>query len=265
MLDVSDQGPIGGQTYLLIHGWSQDKTCWSSQTPLADTCRLVAVDLRGHGASDAPADAASYTSTRLWAEDIQAILTELEIDQPVLVGWSYGCRVISAYLEIYGQAALGGIALVGGPLVFGKGREDWMINRKSPMANRDLFSDDNEKRMTATRRFVAGCFETTLAPETLDAHVAINMRVSALVRRALFAADWDFREQLAELSLSTLVIHGENDRIVDARVGNTAANIAPNAKLRLYENAGHAPFLEQPTRFNADLKTFATATLGAAA
>ena len=63
-LHVREWGRPDGQPIVLIHGWSQNHLCWAHQydSALADEFRLVAYDLRGHGMSDAPLDAAHYTT-----------------------------------------------------------------------------------------------------------------------------------------------------------------------------------------------------------
>ena len=78
----------------------------SSARTSRDNYRLVAMDLRGHGSSDKPRDA--YGDSRLWADDVDAAIRELELDQPILCGWSYGPLVILDYIRHYGEEAIGG-------------------------------------------------------------------------------------------------------------------------------------------------------------
>ena len=62
-LHVREWGEPGGPPILFIHGWSQSHLCWKLQYEsfLAQEFRLVALDLRGHGMSDAPLESAHYT------------------------------------------------------------------------------------------------------------------------------------------------------------------------------------------------------------
>ena len=98
-------GRAGRPPILFIHGWSQNHLCWVKQyeSALADEFRLVAYDLRGHGMSEAPLEPEHYTDGRLWADDVAAIIDQLGLDRPVLVGWSYGGFVICDYVRAYGQ------------------------------------------------------------------------------------------------------------------------------------------------------------------
>src|SRR5690606_27050579 len=89
--------------------------CWRRQyeSDLADDYRLVAFDLRGHGMSGAPDRSGGYTDPRVWADDIAAIIGELRLENPVLVGWSYGGFVICDYVRQHGQGAIAAIEFVG--------------------------------------------------------------------------------------------------------------------------------------------------------
>ena len=113
-LHVVETGTPRGRPILFLHGASQCWLQWNRQmeSSLARTHRLVALDLRGHGRSDKPRD--GYTDSRLWADDVNAALTALRLDHPIVCGWSYGPLVILDYVRYYGDESLGGLSFVGG-------------------------------------------------------------------------------------------------------------------------------------------------------
>jgi pimeloyl-ACP methyl ester carboxylesterase len=78
-LHVRDFGPEDAPPILLLHGWSQHHLCWTKQfeSALADEFRLIAIDLRGHGQSEAPRDPEAYTTGKLWADDVAAVISSL--------------------------------------------------------------------------------------------------------------------------------------------------------------------------------------------
>jgi pimeloyl-ACP methyl ester carboxylesterase len=254
---VEDTGPPDAPTFVLIHGWAQARLAWEAQAPLAARYRLLAMDLRGHGDSDAPEDPAAYTDTQLWGDDVRAVLDALQPRSPVLVGWSYGARVIGAYLSTHGAGPVVAIALAGGLLALGAAREPWMAGPDSPGMTRALYTGDDAARAAATRAFVAACTHVPLDPAFTARLIAANDGVSALVRRALFQTDVDLRPVWAVFDRPALVVHGAQDTVIPASVGQVAARALPQAELRRYEACGHAPFLEHPTRFNADLAALA--------
>src|SRR5260370_5020630 len=87
-LHVREWGNASGPSVLFIHGWSQNHLCWSKQyeSELAESYRLVALDLRGHSMSDAPPDASTYHNPQLCAHVIAAVITGLSPDHPILGG-----------------------------------------------------------------------------------------------------------------------------------------------------------------------------------
>jgi len=255
---VLTAGDPANPPILLIHGWAQHGICWRGvMDRLADRHFLVAMDLRGHGASDKPEDPAAYVDTGLWGDDVKAVIDAFGMVRPVLVGWSYGGRVIGAYLATHGDAALAGVVTAGGVLALGAPREDWMAGAASPGRDRDLYTEDQARRLAATARFVAACTAEPLPRQTYGELVGANMLVPARVRRALFGADVDLRPVYAAMTCPGLVIHGTDDRVVAPECGRVAAETMPLGRFLPYSGIGHAPFLEAPDRFAADLDAFA--------
>ncbi len=245
---------------LLIHGWAQQFICWQPLVErLQDRFHLVAMDLRGHGASDKPESEAAYTNTDLWAGDVKAVIDAADLKTPLLVGWSYGARVIAAYLAVEGDADVAGIVLAGGVLAIGAERENWMVGTSSPGLDRDLYTDDVPRRLAATARFVDACTTRPLEREIYAELVGANMLCPAHVRRALFRADVDLRPVFGRLSCPSLVIHGTRDEVVTCATGQAAAHCMKNGQYIPYKGIGHAPFLETPDRFAEDLSRFTMA------
>jgi pimeloyl-ACP methyl ester carboxylesterase len=244
---------------LLIHGWAQQFTCWQPlMERLADRFHLVAMDLRGHGASAKPETPGAYTETRLWGDDVAAVIAATGLSRPTLVGWSYGSRVIAAHIATHGDAHLAGIVLAGGILAIGAAREDWMVGNASPGLDRDLYTEDLPRRLAATARFVDACTAEPLPRQTYGGLVGANMLCPAHVRRALFGADLDLRPVYAAMTCPGLVIHGTADAVVTPQTGEAAAALMQHGRYLPYEGIGHAPFLEHPDRFAADLAQFVT-------
>lgn len=67
---------------------------------------------------------------------------------------------------------------------------------------------------------------------------------------------------LRAVDVPTLVVHGARDVVVAPAMARHITELVPGARLDLYEDAGHAPFLEAPERFNATLAAFAAEVAG---
>ena len=113
-LNVVEEGNPQGRPILFLHGVSQCSLQWSRQmdSSLAGTYRLIAMDMRGHGLSDKPRE--GYNNSRLWADDVNAVIQTLKLDHPVLSGWSYGPLLFLDYIRHYGDDGIGGLQFIGG-------------------------------------------------------------------------------------------------------------------------------------------------------
>jgi len=96
MIAAQECGNASGQEILFIHGFSQASLSWQRQveSDLAKEFRMITYDLRGHGNSDKPLQPAKYREAKAWADEVQAVIERANLKRPVLVGWSYGGRVI---------------------------------------------------------------------------------------------------------------------------------------------------------------------------
>jgi non-heme chloroperoxidase len=85
-LHVVEAGNAQGRPIVFIHGVSQCHLQWNRQmnSSLAGDHRLIALDMRGHGLSEKPHDC--YTDSKLWADDVNAVIQALDLDHPVLSG-----------------------------------------------------------------------------------------------------------------------------------------------------------------------------------
>ena len=96
MISAQEWGNPGGLEILMIHGFSQSHLSWSRQfgSALAKSFRIITYDIRGHGGSEKPLDAAHYRDHKRWAEELNAVMEGAKLKRPILVGWSYGGRII---------------------------------------------------------------------------------------------------------------------------------------------------------------------------
>lgn len=259
-LHVEESGVRDGTPILLVHGFSQSRLCWSRQvaSELADEFRLVTFDLRGHGASEKPRDA--YGDPALWADDVDAVIRELDLAQPVLVGWSYGGMVISDYLAAYGDAAIGGVNLVGAVSRVGTPEGLALLGPDFLALAPGFFSTAAEESVAALDTFMRLCVAGELPPAEHYFMLGYNAIVPPHVRHGLFARRVDQREALEKVRKPVLLTHGEADEVV--LIGNAREHeqLIPHATTSYWPGIGHSPFWEDTPRFNAELAAFARST-----
>lgn len=261
-LHVREYGNHAGVPILFIHGWSQSHLCWSKQyeSSLKDDARIVALDLRGHGMSDAPAEVDQYTDGDKWADDIAAVIDQLELDRPILVGWSYGGCIISDYVRRKGQSRIAGINFVAAAVVLGPKAFGPLIGPGFLENAPGACQDDLPTNIAAIRRFLRACIVKPVAQNDFEEVLAFNMVVKPNVRAALTQRELDFGPLLEGITVPVLVTHGRADTVVLPAMGEYILNHCKTAEASWYDGVGHAPFLEEPPRFNTELKRFATRT-----
>ena len=257
---AQEWGNPAGPEIVFIHGFSQSYLSWTRQVEgdLAKEFHMVTYDLRGHGGSDKPFAPERYRESKFWADEVEAVINAAGLKRPVLVGWSYGGRIIADYLKIHGASKLAGLNYVDAisnsdPSFFGPGLK--------PLAT--MASDDLAANIAATRTFLRNCFKKQPTQDEFETMLAFNMMVPPKVRAAMGGRQLGMEDILKGLSLPVLVTHGSADTLVLPAAGRHTAETIPGAKLSIYDGIGHAPFWEDTIRFNAELTAFVRAASGA--
>jgi pimeloyl-ACP methyl ester carboxylesterase len=248
-LVAAEAGNPGGPPILLLHGYSQSHLSWLAQIRdpgLAAQFRLVALDLRGHGASGKPWTPESYAGSKPWADDVRATITQLGLGRPVIVGWSFGGYVAMDYVREYGQDAVAGIVLVAS--------HGGLLPR--PPSNVPPTPDDLRDAPASARRFMSLMGATPLPPEVVDYGTASVLMLPPYARRAGLGKRLDNRDLVDRLELPLLAILGGADVSVDSAGLARLLAQRPAAGARVYEGVGHSPFVEAAARFGADLAEF---------
>jgi len=258
-LHVREYGKSTGVPILLIHGWSQSHLCWSKQygSSLANDARIVALDLRGHGMSDAPAEIDQYTDGDKWADDIAAVIDQLALDRPVLVGWSYGGYIISDYVRRNGQGKIAGINFVAAAVVLSRKAFGTLVGPGFLENAPGACQDDLPTNIAALRRLLRACVVKPVLEDDFEEILAFNMVVKPNVRGALLQRELDFASLLERITVPVLVTHGGSDTLVLPAMADYILHHCKTAEVSWYEGVGHTPFLEEPLRFNTELKRFA--------
>jgi pimeloyl-ACP methyl ester carboxylesterase len=255
-ISAQEWGNPTGAEILFIHGFSQSHLSWMRQVEgdLAKEFHIVTYDLRGHGNSDKPLDAARYRDSKAWGDEVQAVIDAAGLKRPVLVGWSYAGRVISDYLATHGAGQIAGINFVDAPIKADPALIGDNLKNLPLMASEDLTTN-----ISATRNFLHGCFSRQPSADDYETMLAFNMMVLPKVRAGLSGRPLDATEMMSKLKLPVLVTHGAEDRNTKLGAGQYTASVIPGAKLSIYEGIGHSPFYEDAPRFNSELAAFVRA------
>jgi pimeloyl-ACP methyl ester carboxylesterase len=264
-LHVEETGNKKGRPILFIHGFSQCRLAWAKQmdSDLAKDFRLVAMDIRGHGLSAMPRDA--YGDSKLWADDVDAVIRTLGLDQPILSGWSYGGVIICDYVRSYGEDRIGGINLVGAVTKLGTDAAFALISKEFLGIAPGFFSNDVQESVKSLTAFMRMCAHKAPSPEDFYFFLGYNTIVPPYVREGLFSRKLEHDDLLPKIRKPVLITHGAKDAIVLPAAARQHAQAIRHAKLSLYPGVGHATFWENAPRFNRELRAFARAAAKARA
>lgn len=253
-------GPPAARPVLLVHGWAQSGRCWDAALAagLAEDHRVIAVDLRGHGDSDAPT--AGYDDPAAWAGDLRAVLAAEEIGPragAVLVGWSYGGLVCADLLasdpDPVADGTIAALVLVGAITALGRGRAGGRVGAAMRAALPAALSEDPAEAVPALSAFIDGLGADGAQAQSL---LGTALATAPRVRAALFARETDHDDLLAGLAIPALIVHAGDDEVVDPSAGAHAAALIPGARRPDWPTGGHAPFVADPHRFVDQLTGF---------
>ncbi len=246
-LHVKDRGQ--GLPLLLVHAFPLNHTQWESQLDmLTDEFRLIAPDMRGFGASDAPPGPYSMDQ---FADDLAALLDHLNIEQVVLGGLSMGGYVAFAFVRRH-AARLRGLVLAD----------------TRAMPDSDEARAGRETNAQRVEQEGPGFLAETMLPDLLAPGASPQLRANlqAMVEnnppqgvagalRAMGARP-DSSELLAQIQVPTLVVVGEQDKVSTIDEMRTIHESIANSSLVTIPDAGHLSNIEKPAAFNAALVEF---------
>jgi pimeloyl-ACP methyl ester carboxylesterase len=249
-LAYTDQGQ--GPPVVFLHAFPQNRAMWESQVQaLSGTHRIVTLDFRGFGESDAPL---WHYTLEQFADDVKGLLDHLSIQQAVLAGLSMGGYTLFAFWRKYADRVKGLV------LADTRAQADTEEGRTGRFA----------MAQTAYTKGAAAIAEIMLpkllSPVALQTKPELVRRVRATIERTqisgiagalmAMAGRPDSVPLLTQIACPTLVITGELDGPTPPADGKLMAERIPGARLELIPQAGHLSNLEQPEAFNEAIRSF---------
>lgn len=237
-------GPHSGPAILGIGGWTGPWELWHEPFgQLSQRWRTLAYDHRGSGASLAPLE--SITLERL-AADVFAVLDHFGVQECVLAAESAGAQTaLRAALAQPGR--IRGLVLVDA------------LYYAPPEAGETGFEQALRANYPAT---VAGFVEACLpepdseALKTWGRQLLLRAAPEAAVRLSQLNRAADLRPELGRVSQPTLILHGSADAIVPVQAAHWLAQALPNARLKIFEGAGHVPTITRGAAVAREIEAF---------
>lgn len=251
-----------GKPVVLIHGYPLNGASWEKQTAalLAAGHRVITYDRRGFGKSSQPTSGYDYDT---FADDLHKVVTELELDDFSLAGFSMGGGEVVRYIGKHGSKGVRKAAILSGvPPYLLKAPDN---PEGVPI---DVF-DGIEAAIVADRyAFFTGFFsnfyntDVELGKHISDEAVKASWNVAAgssATATLACVATWytDFRNDVARVDVPTLVMHGDADRIVPiTSAGARTAQLIKGAKYVVVKGAPHGMLWTHADEVSKELVSF---------
>lgn len=258
-----------GRPVVFLASWGLSSAMWQYQIAhlAARGVRCIAYDRRGHGRSDDPGRGYDYDTL---ADDLAALLEQLDLDDVVLIGHSMAGGEIIRYLTRHGDARIAGVLLLAPTLPFPLKTPDNPEGLEPHMfeATRALWMEDYPAWLTANAgpyfgEGVPGCSVSWELVEWTR-HDMMQPSLSTLIACNHSMVETDFRDELTRVRVPVLIVHGTVDRSAPLELtGQRTAALIPGARLIVYEGGPHGLYLTHRERFNAAIEAFADACMAA--
>ncbi len=258
-MSYEEQGE--GPALVMISGLSATRAFFREAVrDLSADHRVITVELPGHGdtpAGDRPA------SVQRAADDLAAMLDELDLREVTLLGWSLGATVAYRYLEQVGADRVARLVSVEQTprltvtedwphAAFGGLDDEGAQQLKSTLGDDFAGFADNLVRSS----FAAG---SEPAKDVVDTLIAAASGCDSDAVAALLgdAVSQDWRSRMAGITVPTLLVHGARSQVYPTPVGDWLAGQVPGSRLEVFEDSGHLPFVEETERFTKTVREFA--------
>lgn len=261
-IDLYYQDHGTGQPVVLIHGWPLSSASWEKQVPvlLRAGYRVITYDRRGFGNSSRPASGYDYDTL---ADDLHRIMTKLDLRDAALVGFSMGGGEVARYLGRYGTERVRKVVFMAAITPF------LLKSSNNPAGVDGAVFEGIKQAITADRP----SFLTSFFSNFYNLHFFGGKKVSEEAVRLSWniaagaspigtiecVQAWltDFREDLIRIELPTLVIHGDNDRILPfAATGSRTHEAVKGSRLMVVAGAPHGLNWTHAEEVNRELLAF---------
>ncbi|MFB6170404.1 MAG: alpha/beta fold hydrolase [Haloarculaceae archaeon] len=259
-IHYTDRGE--GPPVLFVHGTFMSGDVWAHQHPAFPDSRTLALDCRGHGASE-PADDYSLDA---YASDLRAVLDDAGVETATLVGWSNGAKA-SARFAVDHPDRVAALCLVSSNTFHGAAPPDVREPQRDHLDYEEFLADLRRDWPGATRRFLDVLFAPDVPETTREWVHRITLRfplhaVLGHYEGVGALTDADYRRlvaALAETDHPTMVCHGALDSSATLDEARAVAERL-DARFVAFEESAHFPFLTDVERFNGALASFLDAT-----
>jgi pimeloyl-ACP methyl ester carboxylesterase len=251
-----------GTPVLFIHGWPLNHEMWEYQFNELPkhNIRCIAYDRRGFGKSDRPWSGYDYDTL---SDDLNELITQLNLTSVVLVGFSMGGGEVARYIGKYGTDRISKIVFISSVTPF-RLKTDDNLDGTEKQVFEDTIHKIEEDRPAFLSEFGKKFFGIELQNQSVSSEIldwnqllCLNSSAKATIECVRSFSETDFRDDLKKINIPVLIIHGDADKTVPIHLSaDKTAALIPNAKYLIYKDAPHGLFITEKVKLNTDLINF---------
>lgn len=261
-IDLYYEDHGSGKPVVLIHGWPLSGASWEKQTAalLGAGFRVITYDRRGFGKSSQPATGYDYDT---FADDLNRVVTTLDLHDFALVGFSMGGGEVARYIGKYGSDRVSKAVFIGAVPPF-------LLKTPDNQTGVEMGVFDGIRKAIAADRpgFLAQFLQNFYNVDRLGGKLISDEVVRLSWQVAVGASPkgtydcvgtWytDFRKDLPKVDVPALVIHGDSDRIVPLEAsGRLTHERVKGSRLVVIEGGPHGILWTHGEKVNSELLGF---------
>ncbi len=251
-----------GDPVVLIHGWPLSHRMWESQILALVSAghRVIAYDRRGFGRSSQPWEGYDYDT---FAADLKKLLDHVGVAKADLVGFSMGGGEVARFIGTNGTEQVGKAVLMSAVTPY-MSRSDDNPDGVDPSVFEGMLDGLTKNRPDFLQGFIKnfynfddGTSPLTQANIDFDWSIAVEASPNATLGCVRAFASTDFRADLQKFDVPTLVLHGDDDRIVPFEVsGQKAQEQVEGSELVIIKGGPHGITASHADQVNQALIEF---------
>ncbi|MEJ9111790.1 alpha/beta fold hydrolase [Bacillus paramobilis] len=268
---IENQAPIEiyyedhgiGKPVVLIHGWPLSGRSWEYQVPALVEAgyRVITYDRRGFGKSSQPWEGYEYNT---FTSDLHQLLEQLELQNVTLVGFSMGGGEVARYIGKYGTNRVEKAVFAGAVPPFLYKSANHPEGVLDDVAIQGFENGVKSDRLAFLDEFMKGFFaagdRTDLVSEPFRIYnrdIAAGASPKGTLDCITAFSKTDFRKDLEQFNIPTLIIHGDSDATVPFEYsGKLTHEAIPNSKVTLIKGGPHGLNATHAKEFNETLLSF---------
>jgi len=250
-----------GRPIVFLAPWGLNSDWWEYQMAhlAGQGLRCIAYDRRGHGRSVEPDGGYEFD---ILADDLSAVIEQLDLRGVTLVGQSMACGEVVRYLSRHGARGIARIVLVATitPLFLKSPDNPDGTDISSLEKVREALSTDRPHVIAGAAPAFFGTATNSVSAEMMEwwTNMLLQCPLRVLLNLHRVFTETDFRPELRTISVPTLIIHGDIDTSTPIELtGRKTASLIPGSQFKVYEGGAHGLPITHMDRLNRDLLTFA--------